>query len=234
MSSFSIERSQATTCLGWGLQDGPPMNRGQGEPQPLWWSLHRTAALARRAVLRLGSVGPSHTLLRLVDTAWTKIFTFTSVLTLPFAWHVLVTVLLSSCWPFCHVYVYEHAMPCVRLWTHTYVVAIYLEEEIPRLLGWKEAFTRAKEKVRRKLGVGGISCIANTCNLLKIHEFGECTKWSLNWSGYKVNLPLHCSSNIPQAYEVTAKTFVTRWNMTDYFCGLPKFQIMLWNDDAAF
>lgn len=169
MSSFSTERSQA--CLGWGLQDrAPTRTTGQGEPQSLWWSLHRTTALARRAVLHLGSAGPSHTLLHIVDMAWTKIFTFTSVLTLPIVLHILMTVLSSSCWPFCHV-----------CWT--LAVAIYLEEEIPSLQGWKEALTRAKEKVRRELGVGGVSCIAYTCNQQKYMSLGNVL--SLNWSGYK-------------------------------------------------
>lgn len=74
-------------------------------------------------------------------------------------------------------------------------------------------------------GVGGVSCIAYTCNLLKIHWFWECTKSSLNWSGYRVNLPLHYSSSIHHAYEVPAKTSMTRRNMTDCFCSLPNFKL---------
>ena len=81
---------------------------------------------------------------------------------------------------------------------------------------------RAEEKVRRELG--GVSGAAYTCNLLKIHCFGECTKSSLNWSGCKVDIPLHYCSNIHHAYEVSAKMSVTRRNITDCFCSLPNFK----------
>lgn len=163
MSTFSIERSQATACLGWDWQDRAPMRATrQGEPQSLWWSLHRTTALARRAILHLGSAEPSHTLLHIVDMAWTKVFTFTSVVTGPFCTAYINDSLFVQLPTFSHV-----------CWTCTLVVAIYLEQEIPSLLGWREALTRAKEKVGRELGVGVVSCVAYTCNQLKHTSLGN-------------------------------------------------------------
>lgn len=68
------------------------MSCGQAEPQSLGCSLHWATVLAG-AVVCLGSTGfPSHNLLLVVERARTKIFTRTSVLTLPFAQSLLHSV----------------------------------------------------------------------------------------------------------------------------------------------